>query len=88
PDSLSFTGCFQILRCRLPECDGRTAESFQAWYAALLWEMQQERVEPRRNRINPRVIKQKVSKWPKKRPQHRGPRPPTKTFMQSVVLTN
>ena len=22
PDRLSFTGCFQILKCRLPECDG------------------------------------------------------------------
>ena len=24
PDRLSFTGCFQILKCRLPECDGKT----------------------------------------------------------------
>ena len=24
PDRLSFTGCFQILKCRLPECDGTT----------------------------------------------------------------
>jgi hypothetical protein len=87
PDRLSFTGCLHILRCRLPECDSRTAASYQAWYAALLWEMQQERVEPRRHRINPRVVKQKLSKWPKKRPEHRGLHPPTKTFMQSVVLT-
>jgi hypothetical protein len=28
PDRLSFTGCFQILKCRLPECDSRTPESF------------------------------------------------------------
>lgn len=87
-DRLSFTGCFQILKCRLPECDSRTPQSFQAWYAALLWELQQERIEPRRNRINPRVIKQKISKWPKKRPEHRGLPPPTKTFIESVVLTN
>ncbi len=40
-DRLSFTGCFQILKCRLPECDTRTPESFQAWYQSLLWEMQQ-----------------------------------------------
>ena len=24
PDRLSFTGCFQILKCRLPECDSTT----------------------------------------------------------------
>jgi hypothetical protein len=85
-DRLSFTGCFQILKCRLPECDTRTPESFQAWYEGLLWEMQQEKIEPRRNRINPRVIKQKISKWKKKRPEHRSPPPLTKTFEQSVVM--
>jgi len=88
PDRLSFTGCFQILQCRLPECNSRTEQSFAAWCESLLWELGQERTEPRRNRINPRVIKQKVSKWPKKRPQHRHPPPLTKTFVESVVLAN
>jgi len=86
PDRLSFTGCFQILKCRLPECDHRTSASLQDWYEALQWEMQQETIEPRRNRINPRVIKQKISKWPKKRPQHRPAPKLTKTFQQSVVM--
>ena len=43
-------------------------------------------LEPRRNRINPRVIKQKVSKWPKKRPQHFKPPPLTKTFQESIDM--
>jgi hypothetical protein len=71
PDRLSFTGCFQILKCRLPECDGKTAVTLEAWYEGLLCEMQGERTDPRRNRINPRVIKRKMSKWKKKRPEHR-----------------
>jgi hypothetical protein len=86
PDCLSFTGCFHILQCRLPECHGRNRQSFQEWCEGLLWELTQERTEPRRNRINPRVIKQKMSKWPKKRPEHRHPPPLTKTFAQSVVM--
>jgi hypothetical protein len=86
PDRLSFTGCFQILQCRLPECDSRTERSFQEWCESLLWELGQERTEPRRNRINPRVIKQKMSKWPKKRPAHRHPPPLTKTFAEAVVM--
>lgn len=86
PDRLSFTGCFQILKCRLPECDTHTPQSLQAWFEGLLWEMQQEKTEPRRNRVNPRVIKQKMSKWKKKRPQHRRLPPLTKTFNQSVVM--
>lgn len=86
PDKLSFTGCFHILKCRLPECRGRTTKDLQDWYDALLWEMNDERCDPKRNRINPRVIKRKMSNWPKKRPQHRKPPPPTKTFRQSIVI--
>lgn len=86
PDVLSFTGCFQILKCRLPECDGKTASAFQAWYRGVLWEMVQERIEPRRNRINPRVIKRKMSKWKKKRPEHRHLPPLKKTFAETVVM--
>jgi hypothetical protein len=86
PDRLSFTGCFHILQCRLPECDTHTARSFHQWCESLLWELGQERTEPRRNRINPRVIKQKMSKWPKKRPEHRHPPPLTKPFAESVLM--
>jgi hypothetical protein len=86
PDRLSFTGCFQILKCRLPECDTRTPQTFQVWFERLLWEMQQEKIEPRRDRVNPRVIKQKMSKWKKKRPEHCRPPPLTKTFEQTVVM--
>lgn len=86
PDRLSFTGCFQILKCRLPEFDNRTPEASQAWYRALLWEMQGERTDPRRNRINPRVIKRKMSKWKKKRPKHRRLPPLKKTFPETVVM--
>jgi hypothetical protein len=52
----------------------------------LIWELQQEKIEPRRNRINPRVIKQKMSKWKKKRPEHRPAPKLTKTFAESVVV--
>ena len=52
----------------------------------LLWEMQAERTEPRRNRINPRVIKRKMSKWKKKRPEHRHLPPLKKTFPETVVM--
>lgn len=85
-DRLSFTGCFQILKCRLPECDTSTPQAFQTWYEGLLWEIQQEQIEPRRNRINPRVVKQKVAKWKKKRPEHRPAPKLTKTFAESVVM--
>jgi hypothetical protein len=88
PDRLSFTGTYQILKCRLPECDHRNTATLHDWLATLFEEIQQERIEPRRNRVNPRVVKQKISKWPKKRPEHRGIPPPAKVFAESVVLLN
>jgi hypothetical protein len=86
PDRLSFTGSFQILKCRLPECDAKTPVTFDAWYRGLLWEIQEERTDPRRNRINPRVIKRKISKWKKKQPEHRKLPPLKKTFRETVVM--
>ena len=57
------------------------------WYGLLLAELVQERVEPRRNRVNPRVVKRKMSKFAKKRPEHRGRPPLKKTFAETVVIT-
>ncbi len=86
PDRLSFTGAFRILRCRLPGCDARTSVTSDAWCRGLLWEIQGERTDPRRNRINPRVIKRKSSKWKKKQPTHRRLPPLKKTFRETVVM--
>lgn len=86
PDRLSFTGCFQILTTRLPELASTAGEGLARWYRGLLKEMSQERLEPRRNRINPRVIKRKMSKWLKKRPEHRRPPQLKKQFQESVLM--
>jgi Transposase DDE domain len=85
-DRLSFTGCLRILQARLPECDSSTPNRLEDWYRLLLAEMSQERIEPRRNRVNPRVIKRKMSKWRKKRPEHRHRPPLKKTFAATVVI--
>jgi len=88
PDRLSFVGCLQILRCRLPECPAPASASFAAWYGALLEEVSRERTDDavRRNRINPRVVKVKMSKFKKKRPEHRPVPPSKKSFAESVVM--
>ena len=88
PDRRSFVGCLQILRCRLPECPDPASGTFAAWYEALLWEVSRERTDDavRRNRINPRVVKVKMSKFKKKRPEHRPVPRLTKTFVESVVM--
>lgn len=86
-DRLSFTGCLRILQARLPECDTATPMRLEHWYRLLLAEMAQERTESRRNRVNPRVVKRKMSKFAKKRPEHRGRPPLKKSFAETVVIT-
>lgn len=88
PDRLSFTGTIQILQCRLPECDARTRESLLEWLLRVQEEVLSGRLPARRNRINPRVIKRKMSKWNKKQPKHRRPPPLSKTFVETVVMAN
>lgn len=86
PLRLSFTGCYQILKIRLPESAQTTPADLARWHAALLREMRSELLPPRANRINPRVVKQKIKKWAKKRPQHYAPDPLTQTFITTVVV--
>ena len=86
-DRLSFTGCFQILQTRLPECDpARPNPTFADWFEAVLWEISCETIPVRRTRINPRVIKRKMSKWLKKRPEHRQRELLRKSFAETVVM--
>jgi hypothetical protein len=81
----SFTATLKILRCRLPECPP-SARGCQRWYHRLVQEVAEEVLPPRRNRVNPRVIKRKMSKWPKKRPAHHLFPQPSKPFAQAIVM--
>lgn len=86
PRRLSFVGTLKVLRCRLPEVPA-SAAGRRRWWADLVAEVGEEVLPERRDRVNPRVIKRKLSKWPKKRPQHRRTPQPTKTFREAIVIT-
>lgn len=88
PDRLSFTGCFHILQTRLPECPRDSWEGLTTWYENLLTELIEEIIPPRRNRINPRVVRQPRSKWNSKKPEHFGLPPLTKTFEEAILMAN
>jgi hypothetical protein len=85
PRRLSFTGTLKILRCRMAECP-KDAHGQREWYEDLLGEIATTKLPPRRDRINPRVIKRKMSKWAKKRPAHRNYPQPKKKFRQSIEM--
>jgi hypothetical protein len=86
PDRLSFLNCLRVLRDRMVEYACKPAGEREDFYEAILEEMSKERTDPRRNRINPRVVKVKMSKFDKKKPEHKGIPKLEKTFEQSIVL--
>ncbi len=85
PQRMSFTGALKILRCRLPECPA-SRRGRSRWYHNLVAEIAEEVLPERRDRINPRVIKRKMSNWRKKQPEHRHYPQPTKGFAESIVM--
>ena len=87
PQRIAFTGTLNILRCRLPECS-QSPRSLRKWHQALLEEIGEEILPDRRNRINPRVIKRKMSRWEKKKLKHRRYPQPAKEFRPAIVLLN
>ena len=86
PDRLSFVGALRILRTRLPECRSANPADLQRWYESLLTEIATEKTEPRRNRVNPRVIKRARCKWPTKKPEHYRLPPLPKLFADTVLI--
>jgi len=85
PDRISFTNTLKIIRCRLAESRS-TSPAFHRWYRGILAEVVEELLEPRRNRINPRVIKKKMSNWEKKKPLHRHHPQPSKPFRDAIAI--
>jgi hypothetical protein len=85
-DRLSFKGSFQTFKTRLPECDPSNEVKFTEWYLAVVLEIGRERIPPRRNRINLRVIKRKMTSWNECRTKHRKLQPLTKASDHTVVM--
>jgi hypothetical protein len=86
PQRLSFVGALKVLRCRLPGVPAEAAGR-RRWWEEVVAEVGEEVLPERRDRVNPRVIKRKMSNGPKKRPQHLRPPQPTKPFRESIVIT-
>ena len=87
PTRLGFTATVRVLRLRLAQFPSG-GQGQAKWWDALLAEVGREVLPPRRNRIEPRVIKRKMSKWPKKRPIHYGCAQPSRPFRQTIAMLN
>jgi hypothetical protein len=88
PGRLSFLDSVRIIQDTVADMRNARAEQLPILYQGMLQLIGQCRLPPRDGRINPRVIKRKMSKWLKKRPEHYRPPQPVKTFREAVVMLN
>jgi hypothetical protein len=86
PDRLSFVHALEVIREAVPEFQKTTPADLPRLGARLLRDLAHRLLPPRRLRSNPRVVKQKMSKFNQKRPEHRRPPQPLRPFRQSIVL--
>jgi len=88
PDRLSFIDSLRVIRRGVSEFQIAPPALWPQMHERLLAEIAQNRLPPRDNRCNPRVVKRKISKFLLKREHHKRPVHPSKPFVESVVMLN
>lgn len=86
PRRLSFIHAVRVLRETAPLMRAAPTVRLPALYSAMIQHIAQGQLPPRDNRVNPRVVKKKMSKFGKKRPEHYHLPQPQNSFEQSVVI--
>jgi hypothetical protein len=86
PDRLSFVHALEVIRDAVPEFQLVAPEQVDELYRRLLADIAAKRVPERRTRTNPRVVKQKMSKFKLKRADQDRPPQPSRSFQEAVVV--
>ena len=86
PDHLSFVHSVRILRSAVFSAQIVAPEQSADWYQELLHDIGQARLHQRDNRINPRVVKRKMSKFGLKRKEHYHWPQTARNFSETVVI--
>lgn len=86
PDRLSFVHTLEVLKDAIHEFQMVAPAQQAHLYQRLLNDIAAVRLPERRTRINPRVVKRKMSNFRKKRPLHYNWPQPRGTFREAVAL--
>jgi hypothetical protein len=86
PDRISFTNALRLIRDALPVFQIISPRCHNQLWTRLLADVRHFRLPQRDNRINPRVIKKRKNRFPRKRKHHEQWKQPTKTFQEAVVI--
>lgn len=88
PTRLSFLDTVRLIRDYLSDFQRYAPSSHPILAHALLADIRAATLPPRVNRLNPRVVKRKMSNFAVKRAKHRPWPQPTKPFQEAIVLLN
>jgi hypothetical protein len=86
PDRLSFTNALSLICDAISEFQMVDPLQRTTLFQRLLRDIARHLLPERDNRCNPRVVKRKMSNFPRKRPEHRRPMQPSKPFRDVVVM--
>lgn len=88
PTQLGFLESLRLIREALPDFQRTAPHDHPRIYWALLANLVAAALPPHANRINPRVVKQKMSNFPVKGAQHHAWPQPTKPLPGAILLLN
>jgi hypothetical protein len=86
PDRLSFIHAVEVIKDAIPEFQMVAEDQREQLYQRLLRDIARQPLPERRNRVNPRVVKRKMSNFLKKRPEHYQWPQPEISFREAVVV--
>jgi len=86
PDRLSFINSLRLICDAIPDFQLVDPSDHDRLWSRLLRDITVFQLPERENRLNPRVVKRKMSNFKLKRPEHRNPQKLTKTFREAVAL--
>lgn len=86
PDRLSFVHTVELIKDAIPEFQLVAEDQREQLYQRLLRDIARRPLPERRNRVNPRVVKRKMSNFLKKRPEHYEWPQPEISFREAVVV--
>lgn len=86
PDRLSFVHAIEVIKDAIPEFQMVAEDQREQLYQRLLRDIARRPLPERRNRVNPRVVKRKMSNFLKKRPEHYQWPQPEISFREAVIV--
>jgi hypothetical protein len=86
PDRLSFVHAVELIKDAIPEFQMVAEDQREQLYQRLLRDIARRPLPERRIRVNPRVVKRKMSNFLKKRPKHYQWPQPEISFREAVVV--